>query len=208
MNPRGPVATVCSAEASPLVSGTHQDADAAAIDLATEDGFARFVLECQERVYRFLLRRGVPSLEAQDLRQEAFLVLWRSRGKPRNPRTFLLGVANRLAMAYHRQQLQLPTASIEEMDPALFASNDREAAAAGPQRISPAIAAAIGRLTRRQREVIELVWLQNLSRTEAAQRLGITAGALRYHEKVAFDRLRALPADELPKPNTCDTIVR
>lgn len=48
----------------------------------------------------------------------------------------------------------------------------------------------LDRLTKRQREVVELVWLQSRSRRDAAHQLGITEGALRFHEKQALDRLK------------------
>jgi RNA polymerase sigma-70 factor (ECF subfamily) len=158
-------------------------------DLSTREGFERFILDYQKDVFRFLLRRGVPVQTAPDLRQDAFLVLWKDREKPRDPRAFLLGVANRLATAYHRESLQLPTVSLEETHADAPAADIDDAPDDAPQAPPPELAFALADLTPRQREVIDLVWLKDLSRGEAAARLGITQGALRYHEKRAFDAL-------------------
>jgi RNA polymerase sigma-70 factor (ECF subfamily) len=160
-------------------------------DLSTREGFERFVLDCQERVFRFLLRKGVPAQDALELRQDAFLTLWKNRSKPRNPQTFLMGVANRLAMAHHRKSVRLQTVSIKETTTPLPAPQPAETETAlDKDHLSPELLAMLNALTNRQRQVIELVWLQNIPREEAADRLGITQGALRYHEKMAMDQLR------------------
>lgn len=183
-------ASLCTGTPLPLSAEHDRGCASAEADLSTEEGFDRFILDCQERVFRHLLRRGVPAQEAQDLRQDAFLVLWKNRGKPRNPRTFVMGIANRLATAYHRKSLRLPTVSIEETHVDAPAADVDDATTAEPQDLPPELTSALASLTRRQREVIDLVWLQDLSREEAAKKLGITQGALRYHEMHARDALR------------------
>jgi RNA polymerase sigma factor (sigma-70 family) len=52
------------------------------------------------------------------------------------------------------------------------------------------LVALLDRLPPRQREVIELVWLEHCSRPDAARQLGITEGALRIREKRALDILK------------------
>lgn len=167
----------------------------AVCDLSTPEGFERLVLASQARLRRFLLRKGVPAQEAQELCQDAFLTLWQNRHKPRNPRTFLMGIANRLALAYHRKRDRLPTVCLDEAPAGVQA-----VAIAGPSPASglPAdsgrtatLTALLKRLTLRQRQVVDMVWLQEVPRRAAAGQLGISEGALRFHEKRALDRLRS-----------------
>jgi RNA polymerase sigma-70 factor (ECF subfamily) len=169
-------------------------------DLSTPEGCERLVLACQGRLLRFLLGKGVLAEDAKQLCQDAFLTLWQNRHKPRSPQGFPMGIANRLAMAYHRKRGRLPTVSMEDTSVEVRAVPGAEAAQTTDPPADPALPVTIGALlsslTPRQREVIELVRLQGISRRDAARRLGISEGALRFHEKQALDRLRALRPDQ------------
>ena len=163
-------------------------------DLSTGQGFERFVLACQTRVFRFLVGKGVPVQDAKQLCQDAILTLWQNRHRPRNPQTFLMGIANRLAMAYHRKRVRLRTVSIEDVPAEAHAIPAAEPPPvddppAGPTPPTTRVA-LLDKLTPRLREVIEMVQFQGLSRRDAARQLGITEGALRVREKRALDILR------------------
>jgi RNA polymerase sigma factor (sigma-70 family) len=163
-------------------------------DLSTGQGFERFVLACQTRVIRFLGGKGVPVQDAEQLCQDAFLTLWQNRHKPRDPQTFLMGIANRLAMAYHRKRRRLPTVSIEDVPTEVYAVPATQAdpvddSRAGPTPSSTHVA-LLDKVSPRLREVIEMVQVQGFSRRDAARQLGITEGTLRVREKRAKDILR------------------
>ena len=163
-------------------------------DLSTHGGFERFVLTCQARLQRFLLRKGVLAEDAKQLCQDAFLTLWQNRHKARRPETFVMGIGNRFAMAYHRKRVRLQSVSIEDVPAEVRAAPAAEGGLVenpmGESAVTAALVARLERLPPRQREVIELVWLQRSSRRDAARTLGISEGALRFHEKQALDRLR------------------
>jgi DNA-directed RNA polymerase specialized sigma24 family protein len=144
-------------------------------DLSTGQGFERFVLACQTRVFRFLGGKGVNTHDAEDLCQDAILTLWQNRQKPRNPQTFVIGIA----MAYHRKRVLLRTVSLEDVPAEVHAVAAAEPPAvddppAGPTPSTTRVA-LLDKLTPRLREVIELVQLQGVSRRDAARQLGITA---------------------------------
>jgi RNA polymerase sigma-70 factor (ECF subfamily) len=174
-----------------------------AFDLSTGQGFERFVLACQQRLFAFLLRKGVHTDDAEELCQDALLTLWHNQHRPRNARTFVMGIANRLAMAYHRKRARLQTVSIDDAPTEVHAIPEADAVSADDPRadaeLRVAIAALLDRLTPRQREVVELVRLQGLPRRDAARQLGITEGALRFHEKQGLDRMRGNPDQPCPK---------
>jgi RNA polymerase sigma factor (sigma-70 family) len=163
-------------------------------DLSTGQGFERFVLACQTRVFRFLGGKGVNTHDAEDLCQDAILTLWQNRHKPRNPQTFVIGIANRLAMAYHRKRVRLRTVSLEDVPAEAHAVPAAEGMPVDDPLADSAISAArvarLGRLPPRQREVIELVWLEHYSRPDAARQLGIAESTLRVHEKRARHNLK------------------
>ncbi|MGH8134304.1 MAG: RNA polymerase sigma factor, partial [Steroidobacteraceae bacterium] len=54
------------------------------------------------------------------------------------------------------------------------------------------LSAAVGRLSRRQREVLHLVFYQDLTIEESAQALGLSLGSARTHFERGKQRLRAL----------------
>jgi len=145
------------------------------------------VLQCQARLHRFLLRKGVLAEDAKQLCQDAFLTLWLNRHRPRDPQAFLMGIASRLAMAYHRKRGRLQTVSIEAVSAEVQAAAVDDPPADPAPSTTPVV--PLDKLTPRLREAIELVQVQGVSRADAARRLGIPAGTLRVRVKRALDIL-------------------
>ena len=163
-------------------------------EIATEAGFGHFVRRWRPRLLHFLTRRNVLRADAEHLCQEAFLILCRKRLRPvDDPRKLLYGIANRLTLAYHRTHSR-NRAALKGLDGGGIACagdrpNDQEPDDQGGAA-SSTVEGLLIHLTPRQREVIDLVWIGQLSRRDAADRLGLTLNALYVHEKNALDRLR------------------
>lgn len=168
-------------------------------DIRTEAGFEHFVRETQNGLLHFILRKGIPVPEAEDLAQEAYLTLWKRRADARNPRAFLLGIANTLVCAHHRWSIRLDLVDLEgESLEAVSPSGPDTAEPPAEPAIVELIRNGLGTLSQRQRQVLELVWLQNHPRPEAAAMLGISPNSLRVHEKRALDALRRMA----PRPES------
>ncbi len=108
-------------------------------------------------------------------------------------RTFLFGVIRRTAAeerrreALRRLRLVSIAATQEPLDPA-------PGAADGMVRSEEArrLVAALARLPRRQREVLDLVFYHDLTIAEAATVMGVGVGTARVHYERGKARLRAL----------------
>lgn len=158
-------------------------------DIRTEAGFEAFLRQTQSQIRRFLIGRGLLPKDAEDLAQEAYLTLWKRRNEVRNPRTFLPGIVKTLAQAYHRKTLRL---ELLPMDESVLGISIPETTA--PETTVPLfLREGLDKLPPRQRKVLELVWLQNHTRPQAANMLGITPSTLRSHEQQALRALKKLP---------------
>jgi RNA polymerase sigma factor (sigma-70 family) len=108
-------------------------------------------------------------------------------------KTFLFGVIRKTALEQRRARW-LSTRRLAQW----FASRNREAPPADPEAASmgseraSALAAALGKLSGRQREVLHLVFSQDLTIEQAAGVLGIATGSARQHYERGKARLREL----------------
>ncbi|MEO8432773.1 MAG: RNA polymerase sigma factor [Acidobacteriota bacterium] len=129
--------------------------------------------------------------EAEDVLQAAYLKILDGRASFESRssfRTFLFAVIRRTAAEERRRT------AVSRL---LFGSGrEEEAAAAGESEPAGRIAvrAALVRLSRRQREVLELVFAMGMTVREAADTLSISTGSARVHYDRGKKRLAALLA--------------
>ncbi len=135
--------------------------------------------------------RGV----ADDLVQEAFIRTLRARGAPDQPdelffylvRVVLNLTRSHAAKAARRAARRSPHRPVDSTP--------------GPNEDAggAALAEAVARLPRRQREVVFLRYWLDLGVEETAAALGISTGSVKTHASRALERLRAdLPAADAP----------
>lgn len=134
--------------------------------------------------------------EAREVLQAAYLKVLDGRAKfagRSSFRTWLFGVIRRTAAEERRREalrrLRVITldATPEPLDPAADAAQRVEASDE-----SARLVAALARLPRRQREVMDLVFYHDLSIAEAADVMGVGLGSARRHYERGKTRLRAL----------------
>ena len=143
------------------------------------------------KIYRYIVLRVGNRTEAEDLTERVFLKAlesipsFRWRGVPLS--AWLFRIAHNQVVDYHRtnkSRRHLP------LDEALVSADaDPEAEAerkADIQKLIP----AINRLTRAQRDVIELRFAGELSTAEVAKRLGKSEGAVKALQHSALAALR------------------
>lgn len=153
-------------------------------------------------VYGFLAYRLGSRADAEDLTQVTFeraLRAWpRFDPEIASARTWLLAIARNALIDHHRRDRSAGERSISagEVGAAeLPATPGPEEAAFGP---APELAAALGRLSEREREVLALRFGGDLGGQEIAALLGITLANVQQLSSRALRKLRSELADQPP----------
>ncbi len=146
-------------------------------------------------VTSFVARRQGHSEGCEDLAQEVFARVWRRRAQyqPLGPvKNYLLGVAAnvvRESQAGGRGRVGIDIEGLESLVDTGRASPLSQAESAEQLQTMRVL---MGRLSTRQRQALELVYLAGLEPREAARQLGCSVRALRVHLCKARQKLRQL----------------
>ena len=162
----------------------HGETDASVIgqSLAEPERFAVIFERYFAQIYRYLARRAGPKI-ADDLAAEVFVVAFAQRQRYDQARhcarPWLYGIATNLA-GTHRRQEQRRYRALAWADARLVSPSDEDVIA---DRVSAsaaglALAAALAALDSRDRDVLLLVALADLSYAEVAESLGIPYGTV------------------------------
>jgi RNA polymerase sigma factor (sigma-70 family) len=138
-------------------------------------------------LFGFVRRLGLTESQAQDCVQEVLLRLWTelSKGRPiDDPKAWAYRAVYRIAMDEHR--LRRRVAGLVRH---LAERRRPESEVPATERI--AVWAEVDRLPPRQRQVIQLRYRADLSFTEIADVLGISASAARTHATLAMATMRS-----------------
>ncbi len=128
---------------------------------------------------------------------------WQLRGRvqPDKARSFLYGVANRLLLAYGRQQGRQMAAPVQGLpETAVEDHPENENTALHYMDLLAREEAArlrqiLAELPTRQREVIESMYINAQTEASTAEALGISRQSVRTHHQRALGRLRKLLAE-------------
>lgn len=156
----------------------------------TDAEFSAFYREDFWRVASYVMFMGTTSSDAYDITQEAMAITYRRWREVTSPRAFVRTVARR-AFAHYKHTIERPVGEIHESATLLFgAPTDSTEALAFANVNSANLADELGRLPRRQREVLALT-VDGHSPAEIADILGIEANAVRVHLHHARAKVRA-----------------
>jgi RNA polymerase sigma-70 factor (ECF subfamily) len=140
---------------------------------------------------------------AEDITQEAFLSLWRSRARydrtRGSVRTWLLGIVRNRAIDMLRHELiQAPTQSIEEgvSEPRAEARTETDAEAMR-REAARQVRGALSELPGDQMRVIELAFFGGLSHSQIAQMLGMPLGTVKGRMRLGMEKIRTRLAEEV-----------
>jgi RNA polymerase sigma factor (sigma-70 family) len=153
------------------------------------------VSETFEEVFRRVLPRAVRvaerilgnGLQAEDAAAEAFArahASWRKVGSSDYCDAWILRVTANVAVDMHRSRRRILSIGLS-----LSRSTDREAEPESRLQ-SVALGAALARLPRRQREVIVLRYLEDMSEVDVAKALGVSVGTVKKDGFRARETLR------------------
>jgi RNA polymerase sigma factor (sigma-70 family) len=139
---------------------------------------------------------------AEDVLQEAFLSVWRKAGDYRAslspPMAWLSLVVRSRALDYLRRRAADRTAQTQELDEVLAdtlegdAPNPMDTTLASQQ--AWALHQCLTKLENRQREVVSLAYLRDLSHSELAEQLKLPLGTVKTWIRRSLDQLRTCMA--------------
>jgi len=158
--------------------------------------FDELVLQHQAALYGFLVNLTNSPDTAVELAQEVFVRAWRYLARFDSERPFrpwLYTIAANRAATRHGREAGRETVSLDEAGPEPPAA-ENVAAEIERRELSREVRAAIGQLSRQQREAVVLVELSGLTAVEAAAAMGCEAVTVRQHVFRAKKRLRELLA--------------
>lgn len=169
----------------------------------TESSFGVIYDRYKHVIYRAALTRVANPNDAEDVVAMVFLQAWRKRADVRfvdgSLRPWLLVVLVNITLSHQRsaRRYRRLLAKIPAADPAPDPSHrlvDRIHA----QNAAPAIRAALGRLNERDRQIVELCLVEELSMAEAAAALDIPEGTVKSRLSRVRQRLQADLGDYAP----------
>jgi RNA polymerase sigma-70 factor (ECF subfamily) len=154
---------------------------------------------CYEELGPFVLayvRRFVPRDEAEDVRQQVFLEVWRSRSRfdgDRRLEPWVLAIAKRRAIDHLRRISRTPTHPVAEL-PARRPDGTR--AFTDVHAEASEIRDALDVLSAEQRETLELAYFHDMTQPQIAAQLGVPLGTVKAR---SFRGLRKLAATLMPR---------
>jgi len=140
--------------------------------------------------------------KAEDITQEAFLSLWRSRARydraRGSVRTWLLGIVrNRAIDLLRRELLQPPPLPFEPAESTFQAAADETGVEALRREAARQVRGALRVLPVDQMRVIELAYFGGLTHAEIAEMLSMPLGTVKGRMRLGMEKIRAQLAEEL-----------
>jgi len=144
------------------------------------------------RVKAYMMRQGADAGTAEDLAQETLLTVWRKAalyaGDRGSMTTWVFAIARNLRIDRLRREVpwqQLPEgrlteASSEPLPDEAMAEKERQ------ERVQ----AALAELPPEQKDVVILAYLEGLSHSEIADRLGLPLGTVKSRMRIAYQKIR------------------
>jgi RNA polymerase sigma-70 factor (ECF subfamily) len=190
---RGGSAMAVRSAGSPQVDDAQLITRVAAGDaLAMQVLYARYHL----RIYRFLVRLTGNTASAEELLGDVFLDLWRDAGRfeqRSSLATFLCAMARNKALAIRRRRSD---AAYDEDKASLIADEaDTPEVTAQKSDKSRALRTCIAALSPEHREVIDLVYYQEMSVSEVSRVLGVAENTVKTRMFYARKRLSEMLRD-------------
>jgi len=162
--------------------------------------YEKLLLELLPYVRRQVARRVFLPADREDIVQNVLISLHRARHTYRSERPFvpwLRAVVRNASIDWMRARGRRSrhewSGDVESV-----AEPSYETPLPGEEALSPELEGALASLPASQREAVELLQVEGLSVAEAAQRVGVSPGALKVRAHRGYRALRALLARRTP----------
>ena len=161
------------------------------------DAFRKLFQSYAPRVKSYMMRQGADANTAEELAQETMLTVWRKAslysGEKGSATTWIFTIARNLRIDRLRRELTwvaLPEghneeASTDALPDELLSERERKV------RVQRALA----ELPPDQYEVVSLSYIEGLSHSEIAERLGLPLGTVKSRMRLAYHKIRELVED-------------
>ena len=166
----------------------------------SEEQLNVFIREHARQVRRFLLARQARPDDIDDLLQEVFAIAWQKQAHIRagKAKPYLIGIARHVLMNYKRKLTIYSTKLQSALDDITQNTIGRHTDVLGPgqhmlqREDRREIDQLLEKLPANHRKTLQLIYLDELPRTEAALRLGVSRPTLHHYEKSALAQLAQL----------------
>lgn len=164
---------------------------------ADRDAFAELFQHFAPRVKAYMRRLGAEEAEAEELMQEAMIMVWR-RAARYDPTvaavsTWVFTIARNKRIDGLRKTAKL---EIDPHDPTFHPEVERPDEVVDQQLHAERMRAAIAELPEEQIEALRLAYYEGLSQSEIAERLSTPLGTVKSRIRLALKRLRVSWGDE------------
>jgi RNA polymerase sigma-70 factor, ECF subfamily len=156
------------------------------------EAFRKLFQDYAPRVKSYMMRQGADANTAEELAQETLLTVWRKAklysGEKGSATTWIFTIARNLRIDRLRKEMtwvELPEGRNEE------ASTDISPDEAVSERErKERVQKALGELPADQHEVVTLSYVEGLSHSEIAERLGLPLGTVKSRMRLAYLKIR------------------
>ena len=161
------------------------------------EAFRKLFQSYAPRVKSYMMRQGADSNTAEELAQETMLTVWRKAalysGEKGSATTWIFTIARNLRIDRLRREMTwvaLPEGHNEE------ASSDAlPDEVLSEQERKVRVQKALSVLPADQLEVVSLSYIEGLSHSEIAERLGLPLGTVKSRMRLAYQKIRELVED-------------
>ena len=144
------------------------------------------------RVKAYMMRRGADAGTAEDLAQETLLTVWRKAalyaGEKGSMTTWVFAIARNLRI--DRLRREVPWQELPEGRMAQASEDPLPDEAMAEKEQQERVQAALADLPPEQKEVVSLAYLDGLSHSEIAERLGVPLGTVKSRMRIAYQKIR------------------
>ncbi len=160
-----------------------------AIKSGDHKAFKRFFDEHHSFLYHFLLKKGLSEQQAEDLVQQAFVMIWEKRkeiDEQKSLRAYLFRIAYTRMLNLFRDHSKFD----DNAEPAATESEIQADANLENQELAQALTNAINQMPEKRKEVFRLCFIQEFTYKSAAEVLGVSVKTIENHMGLALKDLR------------------